>query len=92
MAKETKAQLQYFNAMLDKECQKLMQEKDLLLGLISLMMSSDDVATKMFKISGPDRVHIKIDNDWCTITRECNGVDIDQLEEVSDNATMQKEN
>lgn len=89
MAKETKAQLEYMNRVLDGECQKLMQEKDLLLGLISLMMSSDDVATKMFKISGPDRVHIKIDNEWCTITRECNGVDIDTLDEVSEDATVQ---
>jgi len=82
MAKETKAQLQYFNAMLDKECQKLMQEKDLLLGLISLMMASEDKPTVLFKLGPPDRVHVKVDNDWCTITREVTGTDIDQLDEA----------
>lgn len=92
MAKETKAQLEYMNRVLDAECQKLMREKDLLLGLISLMMASEDKATALFKLGSPDRVHVKVENDWCTITRECDDINIDQLDEVSEDATMQEEN
>jgi len=81
MAKETKAQLEYMNRVLDAECQKKMQENNLLKGLISLMLKQDEVQTKMFKISTPDPLHIKIDNDLCTITRK-----------VDEDATMQEEN
>lgn len=81
MAKETKAQLEYMNRVLDAECQKLMHENNLLKGLISLQLKSDEVATKMFKITTPDPLHIKIENDWCTITRK-----------VDEDATMQEEN
>lgn len=79
--KQTKAQLEYMNNVLDGECQKLMYENNLLKGLISLQLKNDEVTTKMFKIGTPDPLHIKIENDWCTITRK-----------GEEDATMQTEN
>lgn len=84
MAKETKAQLEYMNGILDQECQKKMQEVELLKGIISLMLKQDEVPTKMFKLSTPDPLYIKIENDWCTIIRETKDGEFD--------ATMQEEN
>jgi len=84
MAKETKAQLEYMNRVLDQECQKKMQEVALLKGLISLLLKQDEAHTKTFKISTPDPLYIKIENDWCTIIREVKDGEL--------NATMQEEN
>jgi len=84
MAKETKAQLEYMNRVLDAECQKKMQEITLLKGIISLMLKQDEVPTRLFKLSTPDPLYIKIENDWCTIIREVKDGEL--------GATMQEEN
>ena len=90
--KQTKAQLEYMNNVLDGECQKLMHENNLLKGIISLLLKQSEETTKVFKISEPDRIYIKIENEICTIIRECNGVNIDEIDEVNEYATMQTEN
>lgn len=64
-----KAELEYMNGVLDRECQKLIQETNILKGIISNMLMNDEQMTRMFKISTPEPIHIKIENEMCVITR-----------------------
>jgi len=64
-----KSELEYFNGVLDRECQKLMQETNILKGIISNMLMNNEQSTLMFKLTTPDPMHIKIENDMCIITR-----------------------
>lgn len=64
-----KAELEYMNNVLDRECQKMVRETNILKGIISNMLKGDEQEVRMFKISTPDPIHIKIEDEWCTITR-----------------------
>lgn len=72
----TKAQLQMFNEQLDKTCVDLTEqlkaaqdETNILKGIISLMMMGNECNERMIKLSKPDPLYIKIENDYCVIVR-----------------------
>ena len=71
----TKAQLKQYNEMLDQTCQDLeferieqAQEIRTLKGIISLIMTSGECTSKIIKLQTPKPMHIKIEDDYCTIT------------------------
>lgn len=71
----TKPQLEQANQILDKTCQdlefekaQLLKETQILKSIISLMMTSSECTSKVVKLQTPKPMHIKINNDYCTIT------------------------